>query len=270
MEEIAKRRWLRTLGRVFIFCLSCAVILAAGTSYTKDLSKPWSTIIPASISVTGTFGLTLLFVRWERLKLSDAGLVPGKRSAMHFAAGFIIGLFLVVLQISLLLITGHIKLLRTTGTNIDAIIVSLFIYLLLAGREELAFRGYPLQSLNTVIGLWGAQIIVSLIFAAEHVVGGMSWWQALLGAGTGSILFGMAAVTTKGLAAPIGLHAAWNFGQWIFGFKDGTGMWYAVVENGYNSRVELAAMITYLLVMGSAIFAFDYHGKKQKIIATDK
>jgi uncharacterized protein len=270
MQEIIKRKWWYTLCSVLLFCLSCAVILAVSSGYTKKLSEPWSTIIPASCSVVGALGFTLLFARWERLKLSNTGVVPGKRSALHFAAGFIIGLFLVVLQISLLLIASHIQLFRTTGINMGAILISLIIYLLLAVREELAFRGYPLRSLNRTIGLWGAQIIIALVFAAEHVIGGMSWWQALLGAGTGSILFGMAAITTKGLAAPIGLHAAWNFGQWIFGFKEGAGIWHAVVDKGYNFRVELAGMITYLLVIGSAIVAFYYYGRKQKIIVANR
>jgi membrane protease YdiL (CAAX protease family) len=270
MEEIIKRKWWYTLCRVLLFCLSCAVILAVSSSYTKEISKPWSTITLASFSILGTFVLTLIFAHWEKLKLSDAGVEPGKRSALHFAAGFFIGLFLVVVQISLLLITGHIKLLRTTGIDMGSILISLIIYLLLAGREELAFRGYPLQSLSRTVGLLGAQIIVALIFVAEHIIGGMSWWQALLGTGTGSVLFGMAAITTRGLAAPIGLHAAWNFGQWIFGFKDEAGIWHTVVDKGYNSQVEIAGMITYLLVMGSAIVAFYYYGRKQKIIAANR
>lgn len=266
MEKMINKRWQYTLCRVLLFCLGCAVILAVSSGYTKEISKPWSTIILASFAILGAFGLTLIFLHWGKLKLSDAGVAPGKSSAVHFVAGFIIGLFLVVLQISLLLITGHIKLLRAAKTNVNTILISLIVYLLLAGREELAFRGYPLQSLNRTIGLWGAQIIVALIFAAEHIVGGMSWWQALLGAGTGSILFGMAAIATRGLAAPIGLHAAWNFGQWIFGFKEEAGIWHTVVDKGYNFRVELAGMITYLLVMGSAILAFYYYGKKRKTI----
>ena len=266
MEEIIKRKRWRTIGRVLLFCLSCAIVLAVSSRYTKELSKPLSTIILASSSIAGAFVLTLLFTRWERLKLQQAGVIPGKRSIVHFATGFITGLFLVVLQVSLLLLTGHITLLRTSETTIGPIFLSFIIYLLLASREELAFRGYPLQSLNRTIGLWGAQIIVALIFVAEHMAGGMSWWQALLGTGTGSILFGMAAITTKGLAAPIGLHAAWNFGQWLFGFKEGPGVWHTIVDKGYNSQVELAGMISYLLVIGSAIVAFYYYGKSKKII----
>jgi membrane protease YdiL (CAAX protease family) len=55
---------------------------------------------------------------------------------------------------------------------------------------------------------------VAFAFAVEHVVGGMRWLHAILGAGIGSLLLGMAALATRGLAMPISLHAAWNFGQW--------------------------------------------------------
>src|SRR5277367_105335 len=116
MEKTTNKRWQYTLCRVLLFCLGCAGILAVSSGYTKEISKPWSTIILASFSILGTWGLTLIFVHWEKLKLSDAGVVPGKSSAVHFVAGFVIGLFLVVLQITLLLITGHIKLLRAAET----------------------------------------------------------------------------------------------------------------------------------------------------------
>ena len=41
----------------------------------------------------------------------------------------------------------------------------------------------------------------------------------------------------KGIAFPVGLHAAWNFGQWIFGFKNVPGIWEAIVEKGYGPEV---------------------------------
>jgi len=43
----------------------------------------------------------------------------------------------------------------------------------------------------------------------------------------------MAALATKGLALPIGLHAAWNIGDWARGGK-GTG--------GYGTRSSIPAL----------------------------
>jgi membrane protease YdiL (CAAX protease family) len=264
MAGLTKKNWLGTLFRVLLFCLGCAVILAISSGFTKGLNQPWPILVPVSISITGAFVLSVLFVHWEKLKLRDIGITPSKRSVSHFLIGIVIGSFLVAFRTTLLLlISGHIKLVRTDGVDYKSILTSIVVYLLLACREEIAFRGYPLQSLNRTIGLWSAQIIVALVFALEHIVGGMHLWQALLGTGIGSIVFGMAAITTKGLAAPIGLHASWNFGQWLLGFKDNTGLWNTIVEKGYIDSTERLGMITYLLVMIMAITVFYYYYHRQ-------
>jgi len=156
------------------------------------------------------------------------------------------------------MISSPLILVRTREINIVSIGLNLLLYLSVAFREELAFRGYPLRSLNYAIGPWGAQLVIALIFVTEHVVGGMTWPQAILGSGLGALLFGLAALKTKGLALPIGLHSAWNFVQWLLGFKNGTGWYKVVVEKGNEAKVELVGGISYLLVMGMAILAFYY------------
>src|ERR1022692_5320721 len=69
-----------TLGRVLLFCLSCAIVLAIASRITQGVSKPFSEYLSLVIAGIITFGLTLLFVRWEGLRLRDVGLVPGQRS----------------------------------------------------------------------------------------------------------------------------------------------------------------------------------------------
>ena len=83
----------------------------------------------------------------------------------------------------------------------------------------------------------------------------------MLGAFVGSVLFGMAALAMRGLAVPIGLHAAWNFGQWTVGEKDFPGIWKPVVEQGYKPHVDHMGMLGYLIVFGSATAAFYRFGK---------
>jgi hypothetical protein len=39
------------------------------------------------------------------------------------------------------------------------------------------------------------------------------------------MLFGMAVLASRGLAFPIGVHAAWNAGSWLLGMKDEAGYW---------------------------------------------
>lgn len=133
--------------------------------------------------------------------------------------------------------------------NVGPIAVTLITYVLLACREELAFRGYPLRRLYSSFGLWGSQAIVAVAFALEHVAGGSTWMNAILGAAVGSLLFGMAAIATRGLAVPIGLHAAWNFGDWMHGGKASGGLWRPIGPENYQARADIVAMGGYVAVM---------------------
>jgi hypothetical protein len=178
------------------------------------------------------------------------GVVPGRLTISRLGIGFIVGIFLALLQPLLVLVFGHLKLVINSKLTSAYVISNLLLYLLTSCREELAFRGYPLRSLSYVMSSWKAQLIIAVIFSLEHVIGGMTWIQAFLGAGVGAILFGIAALKTKGIALPIGIHAAWNFGQWCVGFKNEPGIWQAITEKGYESIVERNGFISYLLVMG--------------------
>jgi membrane protease YdiL (CAAX protease family) len=255
-------KWWQTLARVLLFCISCAVILAVISRLTQGLLKPWSILILGLVSSLGAFILTILFVRWEGLLLKDVGVVPVKSSLVRALTGFVIGLFLAILQPLLVLLTGHIRFVKSSNVTLASVLITLLIYFILASREELAFRGYPLRSLNNVLGSWTAQLLVASLFVAEHILGGMTLFQALWGVGVGSIFFGIAALTTKGLAVPIGLHAAWNFGQWAMGLKDESGLLKVIVEKGYEKHIEQVGMISYLIVMFLGILVFYYYGRK--------
>src|ERR1700676_3871464 len=102
--------WIYTLGRVLIFCICCAIVLAVSSRVVQELPKSWSQILLAIISCAGALMLTLLFVRWEGLHLSDVGVAMKRHSILRVFIGFILGFLLAVLQPALVLMTGHIKL----------------------------------------------------------------------------------------------------------------------------------------------------------------
>ncbi|MDB5089484.1 MAG: family intrarane metalloprotease [Mucilaginibacter sp.] len=251
-------QWPSTLGRVLLFWLGSIVVFAASSALTKQLPTDWAPVLAIIIALIGSLLLTILFARWEGLQLKDAGLLPGNKSIFRVLAGFTIGSLLAFLQAMLVLVTGHITLAWSPQISFSTLISNLLLYVLVACREEVAFRGFPLQSLNKIAGRWKALLITTGLFIIEHKMGGMSWPQAILGPGAGAILFGLAALKTKGLALPVGLHTAWNVGQWLLGFKNGTGWYKAVIEKGYEARTEHAGWISYLLVMGLAILSFYY------------
>ncbi|MEX6690161.1 type II CAAX endopeptidase family protein [Danxiaibacter flavus] len=252
-----------TLIRAILFCLLCAATLAIFSGTTKGLSTEWKEHLLLLIAIIVTYCLVIAFTMWEKLGRQDVGIVPNKSSFKKLATGFGIGLLMTALQPAFVLLFGHYKIDFNPHIPFQTAVFYLTLYLLVAIREELAFRSYPLFSLNYRFGLWPAQLTILVIFSLEHVAGGMTWGQAFLGPGTGALLFGFAALKTNGIALPFGLHFAWNFGQWCFGFKKETGLLQGIAEKGFENVVERNAWISYLIIMVIAILAFYFYKPKK-------
>jgi membrane protease YdiL (CAAX protease family) len=163
-------------------------------------------------------------------------------------------------------LAGHVRWVRAADVDFSSICVALLTYFVLSCREELAFHGYPLRRLDWFFGPYVAQLFVATVFALEHVAGGVSWTNAFLGAAAGSLLFGMASLATRGLAVPIGIHAAWNFGSWVLGGKEASGLWNVVIEQEFRDRVDLIQRISYLAVIGIATLAFWGLDRRRTIV----
>ena len=92
-----------------------------------------------------------------------------------------------------------------------------------------------------------------------------TWPQrsSLLGTGTGSVLFGMAAIATRGLPVPIGLHAAWNLGAWALGDKQYPGLWEIVIEESSQPAAGTVGALAYFGVLGFATLGFWFLYRRQ-------
>jgi hypothetical protein len=154
------------------------------------LPGQWSQVVLGSMTTVATVIVTALFLRWDKLRFKDIGAAPDRQSAIRMLAGFATGLLLVALQTYFVLLAGHVYWVRVPSIGLAQVGTAFLAYLTLASREELAFRGYPLRRLNDCFGAWSAQAVVALVFAIEHVAGGSTWANAILGALVGSLLFG--------------------------------------------------------------------------------
>jgi membrane protease YdiL (CAAX protease family) len=239
------RRIALTLGNVLLFWAMTMVILAISSAIPAQGTN--AATLTGAIAAPTTFGLTLVFVRWRHQMPSDFGLAISRGTWLRFGIGLTFGAFLIAAQTVIMWFAGGVKWVATTPTL--AMLVPILGYFLLATREELAFRGYPLRVLASETKPWLALLIVSALFVIEHKLGGASWPAALLGPGLGALVFGMAALATKGLALPLGLHAAWNIGDWLRGGKGDGGLWRIVVEPGAAAHADCVAWTSYAAVM---------------------
>lgn len=252
--RVSNKLW--TILRVVLFMIACAVTLAiASTQFPKHLESRDALWLGVATSVVA-FGLTAIFVRWDGETLADVGAAADRWTPLRLLVGFGIGTVIVTCWALLSAAGGYVRWKWEPAVDFSEIGVALLAYLALAMREELAFHGYPLRTLERSFGVWSGQVFVAVVFALEHRLGGMSWIQAAFGAAVGSLLFGMASIATRGLAVPIGMHAAWNFGQWLLGLKGPPGVWHGVVETGNEARAELFGMIAYDVTFVVATIGF--------------
>ena len=205
IDESSGDRW-RSLGRVLVFMLACAVVLAAIAPLAARLPGEWASLATGATASFGALILTALFARWEGLRLAAVIGTLEPTSLGRLLAGFVIGTALVTLWGLVLGVTGQVQWVREQPPRLSACAATLVVYLVLSSREELAFHGYPLRRLDNRFGLWRAQLLVALIFAAEHKLGGFSWTDALLSAGRAGLHQRTSAVWSPGhvCSAPCG------------------------------------------------------------------
>jgi membrane protease YdiL (CAAX protease family) len=247
---------LAIVARAFVFCLGCALILAVLSPLVARIAGQFSVLVTGEVAAVWAYFLTVFFARWDGISLKDVGAIPTTGTAHRFGAGFLIGSLLVALTAAASFGINHVHWTRDPNVGWKAAAYALATYLVLACREELAFHGYPLRNLKRHFGIWPAQLFIALLFAVEHRIGGYTWPQAILGAGLGSLLFGMAAIATRGLAVPIGLHCAWNFGQWLIGEKDSAGKWTETIAAGHEQTSYVARFAVYIVIICSATLSF--------------
>ncbi len=83
--------------------------------------------------------------------------------------------------------------------------------LLQAGAEELFFRDWLQPLLAARLGPWVGLAVTSLIFSAAHGLGAASGPLAFVNIALAGAVFGLLALRTGNLVAPIGAHWAWNW-----------------------------------------------------------
>lgn len=80
-----------TVIRVLLFCLFYAIALVTFSGLVKDFNTEWNQHILLIITIAITYGLTLLFVKWEKLKLKEVGVVAINMTFKKVVIGFGIG-----------------------------------------------------------------------------------------------------------------------------------------------------------------------------------
>lgn len=243
---------------VCILWLACAILFGI----SRFLPAVGSSALRSA--ATGIFLLVGIWVLMDivarqidrRAFPRDWGLSFGRGSAPLFLLGLAIGFAMIGIQVANISLFGDVTIVRNDDLPISLVVSTTVSFIAWAAVEELGFRSYALFRLNDAFGFWRAQLVVALVFAVYHIVGGVPLIPALLGTTVGSLAFGAAALASRGLALPIGLHAAWNIGEWLMGSKGDrfASPWRLDIADSSAHAVQIAGLIGYYVLYG-AVFA---------------
>ncbi len=246
------------------------LLLFFGSLSNTLLHKNWSSALYGTIATIATSICTLLFIKLEKKTLFEYGLVLEKKTFVRFIGGLAIGTIIFSLIILLLLVFTELRMEKSKQVWEWK---NLFWYLLIipaAFMEELAFRSYTFINLNKVFGLRITQIIVAIAFAVYHILMGWDIGIAILGPGIWAIVFGLAAVWSKGIAVPTGIHVALNLIQQMIGLKTGDSepIWLlhqsATASAASLSRTEMMGILSQVFVLVVAILFMEWYCRKIK------
>lgn len=254
-------RPLFTAMRVLLF-YAISVIILISIDLVKLDKSPEATALNLMLIAALSYLLNIVFLGREQMAPAKAGIAPNQGTAARLVTGLLIGFCSEILQPVSLLAWGHFKLEWSTP-GIQTVFVYFAIYFFAALREELVFRSYAMEQLRHQFGPRVSQVLIMIIFILEHRVSGMSWTASALGSGTGALLFGFARLRTGDIALSLGIHFAWNFGQWICGFKGSPGILRAVVTPGYTQQADWIGYLAFLSAMAGAALFIHISFKKQ-------
>ncbi len=141
--------------------------------------------------------------------------------------------------------------------------------MLQVAAEEVLLRGWLQPVLAEHWHGWVAVAVSAALFAGLHLLGGVRTPLSLLNLMLGGILFGLLALRTGGLAAPLAAHYLWNWSEmFLFGLdpNPGVGAFGALLnldlagpalwggnEEGLNSSLALTFAVG-ALIAGTALW----------------
>jgi uncharacterized protein len=221
--------------RIFIYIFLLAGINAAGMAVLETMvdASPEMTTLKLSVLAIATTLVAWVTRRFvDKKAFISLGLVWDKYALPDLLSGIVNGALLMAGVFFTMLWAGLIEFHGLTwwsegppatasfGTAaMSAILIVFYEFTIVAWHEELSFRGYIFQNLVEGMGLIGAIMVSSLVFALAHVFNpGASILSSFL-IGLITLLLIYAYLKTGQLWLPMGLHLGWNFFQAsVFGF----------------------------------------------------
>ncbi len=256
---------LKSLGFIIFFIVLLVICGLIRTAFPSL----YNMLIYGTLGSFAGFLAVWVFLKPEKKPFSTVGLIWEKQTGFRFILGIIIGTILFTAMLFTLLFFSELTLqFHTNAFDWKVIFVYLPI-LPLALMEEIGFRSYPMVKMNKAFGIWTSQIIIAIAFGAYHILNGWTVLSSIAGPFVWAFVFGLAAVWSRGIAMPTGIHFALNLLQNLVGIKSNKGaIWILDYPTGTKQilleRTDHLGWILQASVLIIALIATAGFAMKQK------
>lgn len=236
--------------------LAITFVVGFATASTMG-SEVWQLTAWGLISSAALIALSRFMMRSDPGPRTTRDRAPSPSSLGGFSFGVLLGVASFGAHIAIVAtFAGPIRFEWVPGVGVVAASIYFLRFFATSCMEEWGFRGFALQRLTKVWGTWPAVCVTAVAFGLSHLSYGWEMETILLGVVPGGLLWGMSAIATRGLAVPIGLHAAWNFASWSAGSRAETGLLSMIVEDEALELTRSVGTVSYLATFGTLTLAF--------------
>ncbi|NVK55126.1 MAG: CPBP family intramembrane metalloprotease [Alteromonadaceae bacterium] len=236
------------------------LFFTGGFSFLFPMLPKWGSGILLGSVITGiTFLVTLIFLKFDTLTLSDLGMVLKRSSLSRFGVALLFGCGLFAGFYSLYYLLTPVSLSPVESANIlHLLLINTVLFIVLGTMEEVAFRGYLLEKMAVAVGIRWSIYITSLLFGLYH---GLAF-ESITGPAVWGLFYGVLAFWTRGLAVPIGFHVGVNLVQGLMSEKTKwvEGIWrFELMETVTPLTIAQLTLLLQGLMLISGILLVEYY-----------
>jgi CAAX protease family protein len=199
----------------------------------KNQMTPGVMVLGEGVAAFSLFLAAFFMTLIEKRNFADYYLPPQQAFGKRFWQGVPYGFAMVSLLIAVIAAFRGFSIEGMAlegGAIVKYGLLYALVFFLVGFFEEFSFRGYMQSTLGSGIGFWPAAIILSILFGAIHLGNtGEAWFGALM-AGSFGFLAAFALSRTGNIWFPLGIHAAWDWGETYF---------YSVPDSGFMAQGHL-------------------------------
>lgn len=266
-QPVQSNSKVKTIFKAILYCIvftSIFIVFSFAKNFIPDnFERPAHGIIGTLVA----FFTTAIFLKFDKSRFSDIGLKFDRNTILKFFAGALAGILIMGLLATGVLYFSNATVETNPGSNIWHFLFLTLPLIPLAFMEELGFRAYPLQILKDRTGIRLSIVITSVLFALYHIANGWTITSSFYGPGVWGLVFGLAAVYSKGIAMPTGVHYAVNLTTSAFADADNRVSLWTVRQPGIpqikTGAIDWATILPAFILFVFAIICIELYVKQK-------